>query len=1147
MEFRILGPLEVVEQDAPLRLGGGKQRALLAVLLLHANEVVSTDRLVDELWGEDRPPTAAKIVQIYVSQLRRLLADGALLTRRPGYVLRVEPADLDVARFEQLAAEARTSEPAAAAEKLREALALWRGPPLADFAYEQFAQTEIARLEELRLTAVEARIDADMELGRHPELVAELDALVSEHPLREGLRGQLMLALYRCGRQAQALDAYRRGRRLLADELGLEPREELQELEKAILVHDPSLNSLTLAPPAEPAQRPTPRPGSVFIGRQRELGELLEGLEDAVAGRGRLFLISGEPGIGKSRLADELINHARARDARVLVGRCWEAGGAPAYWPWVQAIRAYARESNPESLRAQLGAGAADVAQIVPELGELFPDLATPALPETEGARFRFFDAFATFLKSAGKTQPLVLVLDDLHAADEPSLLLLQFVARELNDSSLLLIAAYRDVDPTVTDPLTTALTELAREPAAQILQLGGLEESDVAHFIELTIARSPAAGLAAKMHAETEGNPLFVGEIVRLLAAEEGLDDSAGLQLPIPQTVKEVIGRRLRHLSDDCNRVLTLASVLGREFDLGALELLSEHDRDGDLEALDEATSARIISEVPGAIGRLRFAHALIRDVVYERLPSRRRLRLHEQVGEALEHFYADDLQPHLAELAHHFYEASPSGDVSKAIGYAVRAAEQAVGLLAFEEAVRLYEMALRLTKAPGLKRCQLLLALGDAQARAGDTPASKRSFREAAKLAQARGLAEQLAHAALGYGGRLVWEVSRDDEYHVSLLEAALDALGDEDSILRVRLLARLAGGPLRDARFPPERREAIGREALEMARRIGDRATLAYALGGYFQSRHSPDNLRMQLAVATEFVDVATEIGDYEQACEGHDQCFDALVGLGDISGAKASLEAMTKLAKELRQPSQDWLVTANWTLLALLEGRLDDAEELILEARRLGERAQSWNAEVSYRLQLYMLRREQGRLAEVADLVRQSSYDYPTYPVWRCVLAQLEAELGREGEARKEFEALAADDFAGLPFDEEWLVGMGLLSETASALSHIDGAAILYERLLPYADRVAIAYPEISTGPVARYLGILASAAGRWDAAASHFEEALELGRRMGARPWFARTQENFAAMRRARGAAGDAEQAAALSAQATEIRHDLGMT
>jgi DNA-binding SARP family transcriptional activator len=259
MDFRLLGPLEVVERDRPLALGGVKQRSLLAILLLEANALVSTDRLIDQLWGATPPATCGKSIQVYVSRLRKELGDGRLATRAPGYVLRVDPSELDLARFEQLAAEARRADPETAARKLRDALALWRGPPLADLAYEPFAQAEIARLEELRLAVLEQRIDADLALGRHAELVGELEALVARHPLREGLRGQLMLALYRSARQAEALDAYRHARRELDEELGLEPSERLKLLEQAILRHDPALDLRDETPAEEPPPLAAPR------------------------------------------------------------------------------------------------------------------------------------------------------------------------------------------------------------------------------------------------------------------------------------------------------------------------------------------------------------------------------------------------------------------------------------------------------------------------------------------------------------------------------------------------------------------------------------------------------------------------------------------------------------------------------------------------------------------------------------------------------------------------------------------------------------------------------------------------------------------------------------------------------------------------
>ena len=323
-EFRILGPLEVIEDGTVLELGAQKQRTVLAVLLLHANAVVSTDRLIDAVWEDDPPARADKALQVYVSHLRKVVGKERLLTRAPGYVLTVADGELDLSRFESLLSDGRP----------RDALALWRGPPLADVGYSRFAQPAIARLEELRVAALEACLDEDLAAGRYTQLIGELDRLVREYPSRERLREQLMLALYRGGRQADALEVYQQGRRLLSDELGLEPGEALKDLQRAILAHDPSLEASVSVDVPGDADR------SVFVGREAELDQLLSLLDEAQAGRGRIALLVGEPGIGKSRLADEVMNTARARGAVVLIGRCWEAGGAPAYWPWVQSLRA---------------------------------------------------------------------------------------------------------------------------------------------------------------------------------------------------------------------------------------------------------------------------------------------------------------------------------------------------------------------------------------------------------------------------------------------------------------------------------------------------------------------------------------------------------------------------------------------------------------------------------------------------------------------------------------------------------------------------------------------------------------------------------------------------------------------------------------
>ena len=423
MDYRILGPLEALDGERQLPLGGAKQRAVLAVLLLHANETLTRDVIVDELWGEDAPPTAAKVLQNCVSALRKELPPDTIRTVAGAYSITLEPGELDRDRFERLLAEGRAAleagDHADAADQFRRALALWRGAPLSDFSYEGFAQDEIKRLEELHVAALEDRIEAELALGRHDELVPELEALVTRHPLRERLRGQLMLALYRAGRQAEALESYRAARRTLLAELGIEPGRALRELEQAILAQVPALDA------AKRQQQPVLRPGraaaSPLEGRAEELELLEAGLDDALAGRGRLFVVVGDAATGKTRLADELASSAKQRGTRILWGRGWAGGGAPAYWPWTQALR----DSLP------------DVSSDEPE------------------AQFRFFEAVTERLRALAAEQPLLLVLDDLHAADEGSILLLEFVATALPEMAALVVALGR--------PETARLDELER------------------------------------------------------------------------------------------------------------------------------------------------------------------------------------------------------------------------------------------------------------------------------------------------------------------------------------------------------------------------------------------------------------------------------------------------------------------------------------------------------------------------------------------------------------------------------------------------------------------------------------------------------------------------------------------------------------
>jgi DNA-binding SARP family transcriptional activator len=1144
MKFLILGPLEAFDGDRILALGGPKQRALLAMLLLHANEVVSSDRLIDALWGEVGSEDGAKALSVAVSRLRKLLepersrgeAARTLLTRPPGYVLRLGEDELDLHRFERLVADSRTADPATVAALLSDALALWRGPPLADLAYESFAQAEIARLEESRLAALEHRIDADLALGRHDQVVAELEGLTAAHPLRERLHGQLMLALYRSGRQAEALESYRTARTVLVEELGIEPGRRLRELHQAILQQDPGLD------PKAPEETPAPRRGRAFVGRGSELAELVAGLDDAFASRGRLFLVEGEPGIGKSRLAEELAEDAHARGAAVLVGRCWEAGGAPAYWPWTQSLRAYVRETDAAALGAELGAGASELVQIVPDLRQRFPDLPPPSPLDPEGARFRLFEATAEFLRNAGESRPIVLVLDDLHAADAPSLLLLRFLARELASTRLLVLGAYRNVDPVPGHPLTEMLAEVAREPVTRRVSLGGLSEPEVGEYLELTASEMASPQLVAAVHGQTQGNPLFVGEIVRLLSIEGARSESPDeSRLTIPQSVRDVIARRLTHLSHESNRLLVLASVLGREFELEVLARLGGVSDDELLEWLDEAIDARVVSDVPGSPGRLRFAHVLIRDTLYDGLTSARRLRLHKLAVAALEQLDDEHPGPHLADLAHHSIAA---GEHDKGLHYARQAADRALELHSYDEAARLFRLALEaLAKQPPdpTTRSELLLAGGDALAKAGSMAEAKEMFLAACDLARAAHLPEWFARAALGYGGYPGWQRAGGDTRLVPLLEEALRVLGEDAPMLRARLLARLAGALRDEPSLEP--RSSLSREAVEIARRLDDKETLAYTLASLFTATWGPD--------VAELVAIADEVGRLAEETGSADAELDALTLKGVVGWLTLADEAETMdtaydaLAGQLGQAAPQWQGAMQNALWALFRGDFAYAEQLEEEALRAG-RARSSDAGCSYRLAMFILRRAQGRLSEIENLTREAVDEYPGYRSFRCFIPLLEWELGREDEARRAYSKLAEGNFAALPPDSEWLFCLSLLAEVAAYLHDHDRAAVLYRLLAPYARVNAMAAGEVALGPVARYLGILATTTSRWEEAAGHFEDAIAMNARLGARPWLAHTQNDYARMLLARDAPGDTVRALELLAEAVTTYQELGM-
>ena len=445
----------------------------------------------------------------------------------------------------------------------------------------------------------------------------------------------------------------------------------------------------------------------VFVGRQQEMGDLKASLEDVLSGKGRMITLVGEPGIGKTRTSQELATYAGLRGAKVLWGRCYEDQGVPPYWPWVQAIRTYVRDEDPQKLSTEMGAGAADISEVIPDVRTQLPGLQPAPQIDPEQARFRLFDSITAFLRSASQTRPLVIVLDDLHWADRQSLLLLQFIAKEIGNSRLLLLGTYRDMELSRQHPLSETLGELNRERSFQRVLLRGLTQEDVQRFIEVAAGVDPDLGLVNAVYTQTEGNPLFVTEVVRLLVQEGQLDQATNLSttgrqtdswaVRIPEGVREVIGRRLNKLTDRCNETLTIASIVGREFDFDQLKVLVDDLSDDMLlDVLEEALAGRVIEEMPDAVGRYQFTHALLQETLMDELSLTRRVRLHARIAESLEAMYGSDAEQHAAELAFHYEQGQAMVGTEKLIEYSVIAGNASLNALALEEGRAHFELAL-------------------------------------------------------------------------------------------------------------------------------------------------------------------------------------------------------------------------------------------------------------------------------------------------------------------------------------------------------------------------------------------------------------------------------------------------------------------
>ncbi len=856
----------------------------------------------------------------------------------------------------------------------------------------------------------------------------------------------------------------------------------------------------------------------LFVGRDRELAQLRFGLDSTLDGRGGLFLIAGESGIGKTRLAEELAAEATERGAAVVWGSAWEGGGAPPFWPWVQVVRELAlglTSSDSPRLRGILGTSAPYVAQLVPAVRDALPDLPPAPALESEQARFGLFDAIAMFLRDRASERPLVLVLEDLHWADGPSLLLSEFLARMLHNVPLMLLATYRDVDARRDPTLADILTRLERP--GQRISLGGLELRPIAEIVRANGEGAARPSLVRRVAELTHGNPLFAEQMTRLLVAEgrvgEAQDSGA---LPLPEGVRGTIWRRLEPLPPPVRGVLVIASAIGAEFDLDTLAGVSGTDVDELLDLLEEAADARIARMLADDLTRWRFEHALVRETLYESLKPRERARLHQAIAESLEQRTTTDASRNLSALAHHYVEAAAFGDASKALQYAIAAGDQAMRVLAYEHAEGKYRQALRALELLGddpHQRGELLIALGEAQTRSGDQAAGRATLRRAVAVARELGDGGLLAQAALGF---TPWGLSTAvvDEELVATLQEALDSIPAEDRPRHARLLAHLAAALY--WRAPLTRRLELVDEAIDSARKLGDPETLAFVLVESHIATWDPESVERSLPWAEEILRLAERSGKLELALHVHTWRVSLLLELGDLAGVDLSIEAIAQIAGALGEPRARAYVPLVRAIRALLGGRLEQAEELNMKAAELAtEVTQDAIVPMIIAAQLFWIRWTQGRLSELEPAVRHMADTYPLIPSWRCALIACLRESGAEDELRRELDRLGDAGFSTLPRDNTWLISLALIAEACETVGDAEHADMVAALLRPFAARHVVSPIAAYVGPVNRYLGLLAAARGDQGQALELLARARAEAALLGAMPMVAKIELDMA--------------------------------
>jgi DNA-binding CsgD family transcriptional regulator len=861
-------------------------------------------------------------------------------------------------------------------------------------------------------------------------------------------------------------------------------------------------------------------------------------------------LLGGEAGSGKSRLAREFAAEAANDGALVLYGACDAVVHTP-YGPFVQALSRLAQVLDPAEFREALGPAGGELTRLLPDLSARIGVLPPPARADPDTERHRLHMIVTDLLAGVSRRHPVLLVIEDGHWADAPTLLLLRHLARAPWTGRVLLFATFRDTEADVPESLSATLADLRRADDVVRLTVGGLTDEEVGEFVQRTTeGRHGTAleGLAAAISELTGGNPFLVCELWRSLMETnviELIDGEVRLARPLtelgtPESVREVVSERLARLAPTTTGLLELAATVGAQFEIDVIRRAAELPESELLSALDEALRSGLVEELPRVQMAYGFTHELVRRAVYDRLSGVRRATLHLRVGEALE-AAADTTGQALPDLAHHFTAAAPLGGVGRAITYNVLAAAAATDALAFDEGVALLRQALEFGIEDARRQAEVLLELGFVAHRAGRAFDALDAFRSAAQIARSLGDGELLARAAIGFEDAS-WRPGAPDQHSLVLLEEATGALGEEASELRVRVLSGLARAL--DMKGDQERAAIVRTNAVALARQLDDRAGLASVLTRSYWSRGS-SSLDEILEMLAEAQAIGEELGDTEIQAEAISWTVPALVAIADIASARTVNSRLLEIAQMTAQPFYLHVADHYGAAIALGDGLLDAAEAMAHRSEEAGRLLTGRDASGTFGIQMFSLRREQGRLVELAPVIRVLAGGARERGSWRPGFASVLAELGMEAEASRELDRIAAEGLE--PFRESlWLTSLTYLTDACAAVGHEAVAELVYPELAPHAaTNVMIGHLVAYYGAADRYLGMLAATLGEFDRAEEHFEHALTLNETMGARTWLAHTLYEYGRMLIRRGGASR-ERAPAILRRGAELASSIGL-